>query len=678
MSRLTQLIHEIHRRSLWQVLGIYLVASWVVFEVVQTLTEGLGLPQWFPAFAAVLLLIGLPIVLATAFIREGIAPATRSDPTLLTASQLEPEALRDEAPGMRRLLRWRNALTGAVLALALWGIVATGWLFLAKEAAFDGKSVAILPFANMSADPENEFFSDGITDDIITHLSQIADLKVISRQSSMQYKGSEKSLREIAEELSVATVLEGGVQRVGDRVRINAQLIDARTDEHLWAQQYDRDLTDIFAIQSDVAQHIVAALQARLGSDERERIDKKPTDNLEAYSWYLRGNQYYIDREEYRIAIEQYEKAVELDPSFALAYARLAMAETELYWFVAEERTEERLARARQAVDRALQLDPDLPEGHMAMGLYYYWGRLDYERALSHLAVSQKGLSGQADGFWPIATVQRRQGNFAEAAANYEKAFELSPRIFWLARSLATTYYHIGEYEQAENYVDQAIELAPEQFGLYLVKAVIYLSWKGSREEARQVLQQAWRTIQPPPLYSGNDPWHWWVYRIVDTDYERTLRRLGSGVVETDSASYFLTRAEVHALNDQPALARAAYDSARAILEDKTKAQPERADLHSLLGVAYAGLGRKEEAIREAEEAVELLPATKDHLAGPDWIAFLAEVYVMVGEHDAAIDQLEYLLSIPGWLTIPWLQVDPIWDPLRDHPRFQALLERAQ
>jgi serine/threonine-protein kinase len=168
------------------------------------------------------------------------------------------------------------------------------------------------------------------------------------------------------------------------------------------------------------------------------------------------------------------------------------------------------------------------------------------------------------------------------------------------------------------------------------------------------------------------------VYRIVDTDYERTLRRLGSGVVETDSASYLLTRAEVHALNDQPALARAAYDSARAILEDKTKAQPERADLHSLLGVAYAGLGRKEEAIREAEEAVELLPATKDHLAGPDWIAFLAEVYVMVGEHDAAIDQLEYLLSIPGWLTIPWLQVDPIWDPLRDHPRFQALLEHAQ
>jgi serine/threonine-protein kinase len=680
MLRLKRLIHEIHSRSLWQVLGIYAVASWLVFEVVQTVTEGLGLPHWLPAFAALLLLVGLPIVIATAFVQEGFSPSRRHDPTLMPGAELEAEFTPAEVERVGRLFTWRNAIGGGVVALALWGIVATGWYVLYGEAtgglSVESKSVAVLPFANMSADPENEYFSDGITETIINHLSKIADLKVISRTSVMQYKQTDKNLRQIADELGVATVLEGSVQRAEDRVQITAQLIDAESDDHLWAEQYNRQLTDIFAIQTDVARNIVGALQARLGDDEKERIEQKPTDNLEAYSWYLRGNQYYIDREEYRIAIEQYEKAVELDPTFALAYARLAMAETELYWFVAEERTYERLARARQAVDIALQLDPDLPEAHMAMGLYYYWGHLDYERALSHLLVSQAGLSGQADGFWPIATVLRRQGEFAEAAANYEKAFELNPRIFWLARELAVTYYYMRDYEQAEALVDQAMELAPDQFGLYLLKAVLYLSWKGNREEARQVLEEAWRTIHPPPLYTGNDPWQWWVYRSLGTDYEWTLRRLASGFVETDSASYLLTKAELHSLNEQPAMAHALYDSARVLLEGKTTAQTERADLRSLIGVAYAGLGRKEEAIREAKKAVELLPPSRDLLAGPDWVAFLARVYVMVGEHDAAIDQLEYLLSTPGWLSQPWLQVDPVWDPLRDHPRFQALQVR--
>ncbi|MEE9185131.1 MAG: hypothetical protein V3U39_11755, partial [Acidimicrobiia bacterium] len=233
MSRLKRFISEIHHRSLWQVLAIYVVASWVVFEVVQTVTEGLGLPTWFPAFAALLLLIGLPIVLATAFVQEGIAPARRHDPTLMPGGELDADAGPREVAGARGLFTWRNAISGGVLALALWGVVATGWYVVYGGAAAvssgQRKSIAVIPFANMSADPENEYFSDGITDDIITHLSMIADLKVTSRQSSMQYKGSEKSLRQIAEELGVATILEGGVQRIGDRIRINAQLIDAES-----------------------------------------------------------------------------------------------------------------------------------------------------------------------------------------------------------------------------------------------------------------------------------------------------------------------------------------------------------------------------------------------------------------------------------------------------------------
>ncbi|UCC83522.1 MAG: hypothetical protein JSW46_00900 [Gemmatimonadota bacterium] len=668
---------------------IYCGAALVAYQAVQALTEGLGLPQWFPAFAIVLFIVGLPIVLATAFVHEVAPPrVTRAEPTPLTeaeAARVEAEATaaRHEVRRRHRFLTWRNAAATFVIVLAAWGVVATGWYLLADRAGPEQmeaaeemrKSIAVLPFENLSPDPENEFFADGIHDEIIAHLSKIADLRVISRTSVMEYKGRSGNLRTVAEELNVTNILEGTVRRANGEVRITTQLIDALADEHLWTEVYDRNLSDVFAVQSDVAQQVATALRATLSPAERELIAERPTDNLEAYDWYLRGNQYYIDREEYRIAVDLYENAVELDPDFALAYARLAMAETELYWWIAEERTEERLARARRAADRALQLDPDLPEGHMAMGLYHYWGHLDYDSAVRHLAIAQRGLSGQADGYWPIAIVQRLQGKFEEAALNLRKAFELSPRIFWMARTVATTQYHMRDYEQAEAYLDRAIELAPEQFGLYLWKAALYLSWEGNRGRARQVLQQAWTKIYPPPLYSGNDLWQWWLYRIIDTDYEHTLRRLNSGVVETDTTSYLLTKAELHALNNQPALARAIYDSARAILESRIEADPARADLHSQIGVAFAGLGHKEEAIREAGKAVELIPVSKDVLAGYDWIAFLAEVYVMVGEHGAAIDQLEYLLSIPGWLSIPWLQVDPIWDPLRNHPRFQALLE---
>ena len=305
MSRLKELIGEIHRRSLWQVLAIYVVASWVVFEVVQTVTEGLGLPQWFPSFAALLLLIGLPIVLATAFVQEGGPPLGRTDPTLLPGAEVEPEAAPRRAPGARRLLTWRNAIMGGALAFGLWGVVATGWLFFgdrgdqeSAEAAgvVERKSVAVLPFINLSADPANEYFSDGITDDIITHLSKLAELKVISRTSVMRYKETDKSLSQIAGELGVATILEGGVQRVGDRVRINAQLINAATDEHLWAEQYNRRLTDVFEIQTDVALQIAGALQARLSPEERGRVERRPTENLPAYNLYLQGRYFWNKR----------------------------------------------------------------------------------------------------------------------------------------------------------------------------------------------------------------------------------------------------------------------------------------------------------------------------------------------------------------------------------------------
>ncbi len=375
MSRFKELIREVHRRSLWQVLLVYIGGALVGYQAIQALTEGLGLPQWFPALAILLFIVGLPIVLATSFVQEGFSSAGQ-DPTLLPDSGVGTVA---DVAGARRLFTWRNAIMGGALAFGLWGVVATGWLVFGgrsdaegvEAALVESKSIAVIPFANMSADPENEYFSDGITDDIITHLSMIADLKVISRQSSMQYKGSEKSLRQIAEELGVATILEGGVQRIGDRVRVNAQLIDAESDEHLWVEQYDRDLTDVFAIQSDVAERIARALAAELTPETQARIERRPTDDMAAYNAYLRGKDYtrrgYAE-EDIRVSIQMYERAVELDPGFALAWAGLANQQSRLYWFHYD-RSDAPLTAASQAIDQALALDPELSEAYLARGL---------------------------------------------------------------------------------------------------------------------------------------------------------------------------------------------------------------------------------------------------------------------------------------------------------------------
>ena len=329
MSRLQQLIHEIHRRSLWQVLGIYLVGSWLVLQAVDTLAGALNLPDWAPPFALFLLIIGFPIVLATAFVQERPAASEALDAE--TAEPIEPGV-------HHKLLTWRNAILGGIGAFALWGAVAAGWLFLgpgvgtrgaASEASpTDLRSIAVLPLANRSALEEDAFFVDGIHDDILTHLSKIDGLKVIARTSVMQYRESPPPIREIAEELDVATVLEGGVQRAGERVRVNVQLIDARTEAHLWAETYDEELTaaNIFSIQSDIARKIAAALQATLVPEVEELIEAPPTENLEAYDLYTRGRFIFnaasttAGMEE---AAEFFQQAIEVDPGYAPAYVGL-------------------------------------------------------------------------------------------------------------------------------------------------------------------------------------------------------------------------------------------------------------------------------------------------------------------------------------------------------------------
>jgi serine/threonine-protein kinase len=677
---------------LWQVLLIYVGGALVAYQAVQALTEGLGLPQWFPALAIVLFIIGLPIVLATAFVHEVSPPlVTPAEPTPLTdaeAARIEAETAtaRLEARRRHRFLTWRSAGLAFLSAFAVWGVVAAGWMLLGGRADGmdeDRKSVAVLPFVNLSGDPDNEYFSDGITGDIINRLSKIADLKVISRTSVMQYKGTGKNLRQIGQELDVSTVLEGEVQRAGDRVRINAQLIDAETDEHIWAEQYNRQMADIFDIQSDVAERIAAALEATLTDAEKDWIERKPTENQEAYEYYLRGKAYENRsqlEQDIRVAIQMYQKAVELDPNFAVAFARLSEQHSRMYWFYYD-RTEERLAQAKRAVDTSFRLVPQLPEAHRAMGFYYYWGHLDYDRALEQFEIARESQPNSADILAGIGWVRRRQGKFDQALLNLEKAVELDPRSANLANNLGQTYGLVRRYPEAVRHMDRAVALTPEWPRPYAWTTQYTLNQYGSTQEALAVLERASLIVddEADPYFARASV----LYRAFDGRFQEAIARLDLLAEETLETQFWfvpksLLAAQVYSWTNQPETARTYYETARAILERKLQEMPDDHRARGSLGIAYAGLGRKEDAIREGKLAVELMPVSKEAWKGVWRIEDLARIHAMVGEADAAIDQLDFLLSVPGELSVNLLRVDPSWNPLRNHPRFQALLERYE
>jgi TolB-like protein/Tfp pilus assembly protein PilF/predicted Ser/Thr protein kinase len=598
------------------------------------------------------------------------APAPRSRPA-------GPSKMIDRAA---RRWPWVAALAvGAALALA----ILLPFLVPTKmEPISERKMIAVLPFENLGS-PEDEYFTDGITEEIMARLANIQRLGVIARTSAIQYRNTDKTIRQIGEELGVDYILEGTVrwQRIPhdpSRVRVTPQLIRVTDATHLWANVYENDMTDIFEVQSNIAEKVAEALDITLLEPERRSLEAASTDNLEAYHYYLRGNDYYnrgFVEQDLLIAVQMYEKAVKLDPRFALAYTQLSKAHAAIYWFYYD-RTEERLVKAKEAVDKALELKPDLPEAHLALGEYYYRGHLEYDHALHEFAIAQKSQPNNSDLFALIGWVQRRQGRFEEALVNLKKASELDPRSYINAYNLAETYNLMRNYPDGERCFDKAISITPDSPRSYAEKAWLYLSWEGNVEKARETLEMA-------PEKSGESGLivpTWILLDVMDGKYQKALDRLSSISSEAfETQFYFVPKAQLYAqiygLMNKTQLEKAYYDSARKILEARIQEQPEDARFHSALGILYAGLGRKQEAIREAEKAVELLPISKEAYKGIFRVEDLARVYVMVGEYNAAIDQLEFLLSIPGRLSIPWLHVDPTWAPLRDNARFQKLLE---
>src|SRR3989454_300394 len=559
----------------------------------------------------------------------------------------------------------------------------SGVVFLARGHGDAGshqrKMLLVLPFQNLGR-PDDDYFADGMTEEITARLGSVQDLGVIARTTAGQYKNTAKTIRQIGQELGVEYVLEGTVRwerspAGSSRVRVSPQLIRVSDATHLWAHVYDEVLAGVFEVQAGIAQQVIDALDVALVEPERQALVAKPTNSVAAYDAYLRGNEYYsrgYEEKGFRIAVEMYQEAVRLDPRFAQAYAQLSIVHSALFWFYYD-RTESRLVQASQAAEKALQLRPELPEAHLAMGYYYYWGHLDYDRALREFAIVQAHQPNNGDVLAATAFVQRRQGKWAEALANLTKAIKLDPRSNTLAFEVGLTNVLIRRYPEAEQYLDRAIELAPEWPEPYTDRARLYLSWEGNTHKAeRSLLQSLGKTDRLVLPGRTQRLGEFFIPR--DEAYQTALRGLSLSAVGSDTAAYFLFKAEFYRQNHEPRLERAYSDSARAVLEADTKKRPEDAGFRAALGLAYAGLNRKADAIREARRSLELLPLSKDAYFGAARVVNLAHVYALVGESEAAIEQLKLLLSIPSEISIPLLRVDPNWDSLRGDPRFQRLL----
>ncbi len=555
-------------------LGIYLLGSWFVYEVVQGLTQGLGLPEWFPALAVVLLLIGLPIVVATAFVQQG-APGRAPPPVSITAmDELYPVA----GPTVSsRIFTWNKAIMGGVGAFALLGFVGTGWvMFGGRPAGPAGsatgsieQSVAVLPFVNMSGNPENEYFSDGITEALLNALAQVPGLRVPARTSSFAFKGQNIPIAEIAETLAVANILEGSVRRQGERVLITAQLVDAETDTHLWSDEFERELDDVFAIQREIATAIADQLEVALVGGQRETLVVVATENPEAYDLYLRGREYWDrpnwERPNFEAAIDLFGRAVALDPDFALARAALSVAHSAMTWggYGGYDQSPERLAAATEEAEQALRLQPDLPEAHLAMRYVHYWGNYDLSRGLEEFETAQQLLPNHVEIMEARGFVHRRLGDWPEVYAIFKEATALDPYDADLFQNIGgLTFLNTGRHEDAVRALTRAVELAPDQLLWQVQLGRAYLFGEGQLDSLRA-------TVARLPTDESTEG----VRRqlaLFDRDSEQMLQLLQDSDVPNP-----LYAAWAHRFRGDEVAARVAFDSARVRFERLTQEQPD-------------------------------------------------------------------------------------------------------
>jgi TolB-like protein/Tfp pilus assembly protein PilF/predicted Ser/Thr protein kinase len=586
--------------------------------------------------------------------------------------------------------KWvRRNPTSALLAASLIALAAAaGWIIWKTEFIRHPLTtgIAVLPFENLSDEKEHAFFADGVQDDILIKLAKIADLKVISRTSVMQYRGRQ-DVRQIGDALRVSHVLEGTVRRFGGKVHINAQLVDAHTNAGVWAEEYDRDLNDVFAIETEVAQSIANRLRAKVSAREKMAMQEWPTKDLVAYDLYVRAasliDGYYTSRNYERDlsqAVELLNQAIARDPAFLLAYCRLAEANDELYfrrdeYHTASAEAASRLDLAKAAIDSAFRLKPDSGEAHLAMALHFYHGYFDYARARAELAIAERTLPNNARIFELSGFIDRRQSRWHDAVRNFEHAMELDPRNVKILTDAAVTYKMTRDYARERAIGDRLIALEPNNID-----------------------HRGWRALIDFRERADTRPWHAFDKTVTDHTlcpecslslalYERdsvaadqALAQLGEHAFATGGINGNVQfgraylRGLVARMKGDAAAAHTAFSAARTQQEEAVRARPDYGPTICVLGLIDAALGRKEEALREGRRALELAPIAKDSLDGTDVLHFYAVICAWTGEYDLAIEQLETLAKIPAGVTYGELRLDPHWDPLRGDPRFEKIV----
>jgi eukaryotic-like serine/threonine-protein kinase len=617
---------------------------------------------------------------------QALAPGAglTSSPTTTTPASSAETRVAPAAHRRRPVPAWLTFVLGLLVTATMGMLI---WQRSRRTAEEPGtKMLAVLPFKNMGA-ISDQYFADGLTEEITSRLAGISDLGVVSRTSTDPYKGSNKSIRQIGQELGVGYILEGSVRwekspSGSSRVRVTPQLIRVADDRHLWTDRYDAELADVFQVQSSIAEQVTGAMNLALDPSEKKTINERPTTNTEAYVLYLRGIEYATrepDREDFHNSVEMFRRAVALDSNFAQAWARLSQGRSSEYWFFYD-RSEAALSEAKSAAERALRLRPDLADSHIALGYYYYWGKLDYDRALQELALAQERRPNNADLYMASASVRRRQGHWAGAVADFEKTAQLDPRSTEALSNLAQTYSLIRKYGLACSTADKATSIGPDLSFPRWLKLQCLLA-QDSVQQARESLRAALKAVE----FVQFSRWAAGVGAIASFPVVPNFLLVGDSMYQPkveqltvreyiDSVGLYGLKADMYRIQGRAKLERAHLDTARAILESRVKAHPDEANFHAQLGLVYAHLGRKTEAVREGQTATKLLPITREAYRGANLQAALAMIYATVGMPSQAIDLLEHLLSIPSEINTGLLRHDPRWAALRGEPRFEKLI----
>jgi TolB-like protein/Tfp pilus assembly protein PilF len=674
---------ELKQRRVYNVAVAYVVAAWLLVQVATQVFPFFNIPNWVVRLVVLLTIVGFPVSLVCAW-----------------AFEMTPEGIKLEGDVDRKIRRKTGRkLTALVVIVAAVAAGVTVFRFLHSQqgmevlkqrplpVAIESKSIAVLPFENLSEQKANAYFADGMQDEILINLARIADLKVISRTSVMQYKTeAQRNLREIGQQLGVAFLLEGRVQRAANRVRVNAQLIDSRNDANVWAQTYDRDLADVFAIQSEIAKAIANQLQAKLSPNEKKAIEQPPTADLAAFDLYSQAKSLLLKADfsvtyepNMRKAIELLDEAVKRDPSFFDAYCQLAYAHEYLYGLTGSDHTPARLGLAEAAVQAATRLRPDAAETHLARAQYLYYGLRDYAGALAELEIARRGLPNDPRLVELTGYILRRRGQSEEGLQNLQRASELDPRNLITLQQIALSYQFLGRYSDSIAAMDRALAIMPDNLTRAL-RGLFYFCWKADTRSPLQTIDAI--LAQEPSAIAGSAD-IWFLCALAERDpaaAERALVALGDNPCWTEGVinlSRSFGEGLLARMVKDEARARTAFAAARAQQEKIVQAQPDYGPALCVLGLIDAALGRKDLALDEGRRAIAVTPLEKDVNNASRVLQYFAITAAWTGDKELALQQLEAGLRAPDasqMLSYGALKLLPFWDPLRGDPRFEKIV----